>query len=252
MKTVQKQYKNSTETSNNLLAAGKGFLQNFYLMAIPILFLFVTSCGKQEAIDTTISNATIETRGVCDQFDCLGPLNTYTKDFIINGCVVTATYTVNECLDRTRIYNMSYTFANSATCNSTKQIWNQYYLNGQSLLANEAINVFYNEITLLIEANYISTLTPDKYPPLLQWIETKCHTLCAVEVKFEDLPSYYDLSQVQCGTSCCVRETDLLVVDGKVVKGPSEIVQLGGCDPVTIKCKGEMLLGCKAACERLK
>ncbi len=224
-------------------------------MAVPILFLFVTSCGKQEAIDTPMSNATTETRGVCDQSGCLNPtIIIYTKDFTINGCVVTATYTVTICPNRIRISDMSYTFANSAACNSTNQIWNQYYLNGQSLIANEAINVFYNEITLLIETEVISTLPANgTLLPLLQWVETKCHTVCVIETKFEDLPSFFELKQVQCGVGCCIRDTELIIVNGKVEKGESLIVNLGVCDPITVRCKGVLLSEtCSPACTRIR
>ncbi|HMT51622.1 MAG TPA: hypothetical protein PKD16_00095 [Saprospiraceae bacterium] len=254
MKTVQKQYKNSTKTSNRLLFAGRSAIQKLYQMAVPLLFLFVTSCSKPQAAEVEYENQVTETRALCDEYSgCASPfISVKTKVFIVNGCEVTATYTVKLCPGvGVTISNMSYTFANSPACNSTKQIWNTYYFAGQSQTANEAINVFYNQITLLIEADVIASLNPLNAPPLLQWIETYCHKLC---VKGDgENPEFIELSQVPCGKGCCIRDTKLIVKDGVVVKGESAIINYGVCVPIPIVCDGILApLSCSPACARIK
>ena len=147
---------------------------------------------------------------------------------------------------------MTYTFANSSQCNSS-QIWNQYFMNGQTLLANESINQFYKLLSQMVEDKILAGLPSNSSVGTLHFIETFCHTLCSKEIKYEDLPSFFELSQEKCGISCCVRSTTITIVDGKKVKSTAVLYEGGACNPIPVDCHGDMHISniCDPACARL-
>lgn len=182
------------------------------------------------------------------------------KTYVINGCSITVNYQLVLCSGKVRgIRNFSHTFANSSPCYNSKQAWNQYYLAGQTVQANQALNAFYRMLTLMVQADVVASLNPSDFPNGyvdLQWIETKCHTLCVKEVKSEDLPSYFDISHAVCGEGCCVRETKYKVVNGVFVQdgNPTLTSTDASCDPVPVQCVKDGVQwsnNCDVACERL-
>ncbi len=236
-------------------------LRHLYLMAIPLLFLFVSSCNKQSNIDHENDLGVVETRTVaefCDEalVPCSNAIISYIVDeiYVINGCTVYVDYTLLKCPNFTIVRDMSYTFANSAACNNTNQIWNQYYFNGQSQLANESINQFYKLLSEMIEEKIALSSPPTVGNFRFHFVETFCHTLCAKEITDGENPSFFLLSQQVCGRSCCIRTTEYIIKDGKLVKETVAIHVGGDCDPIPVDCNGDKHLSeiCDPACARLE
>lgn len=242
----------------------------------PLFLIF--SCSDQtlnkELENFNYTNTQTELRNqLCDlAIPCTPEENVKTKSYMINGCKVTVTFTLVKCDPSIYAYigvkDFSFSFAESAPCRNIKQAWNQYYFVGQTLQANLALNDFYRTLTLLVQADVMSDLDPApylKYNSIMNfdWVETKCHTICAKEIVFDDLPSYFDLSYAECGYKCCRRETTYKYIENS--EGGGSWVQQG--DPIvkevypTIPCEYkpvECIEGasqwdpnCHPACERL-
>lgn len=256
MKTVQKQYKNSTKTSNQNLSTFRSLLRHLYLMAIPLLFLFVTSCNEQYAGDKVFENKTTQLRNeFCELNDCGNPtiIPITGEIYVINGCSISVNYIKEVCANSITIKHMSYTFANSSACNNYRQIWNQQFMNGQTQLANESMNQFFKLLSEMIEDRIRAGLPSNSTVSTLHFVETFCHTLCAKEIKFDDLPSYFELTQEKCGISCCIRSTEIKFIDGEWVEVKSVISVGGDCDPILVNCNGDIHVSaiCDPACARL-
>jgi len=221
-------------------------------MTVPLLFLFPTSCNKQSnAIgDQESGELEMRTTEFCENHGCGNPIitNVVGEVYVINGCSIYVNYILEICLHTSiSIRNMSYTFANTQACNNYQQIWNQYFLNGQSQLANESINQLYKLLSQMIEDKILNS-----YPNIatLHFIETFCHTLCAKKINDDgENPPFFQLSQQVCGKSCCIRSTK--VVNG--VKTTSVVYEGGGCDPIPVNCAGDIHIStiCDPACARL-
>jgi hypothetical protein len=221
-------------------------------MTVPLLFLIPSSCNKQSNIDHETDIGVVETRTVtefCENRACEDPIiqPIVGEIYVINGCSITVNYTKEICPLSVSIRNMTYSFANSTACNSYRQIWNQYFMNGQSQLANESINQFYKMLSQMIENKILAGLPNGTYT--FHFIETFCHTLCAKEIKDGENPSFFELTQEKCGKSCCVRSTKY--VNG--TKVTSVIYEGGGCDPIPVDCHGDIHIStiCDPACARL-
>jgi len=185
---------------------------------------------------------------LCDLRSCLNPVTTFVTGeiYVINGCSITVSYKIDKCPKTINISNMTYTFANSAACRSIKQTWNQYFLQGQTQLLNENMNILYKQLSEMIE-NKIFGLNPTVES--LHFIETKCHTICATEIKDDENPSFFEFRHEVCGTSCCIRTA-------KIVNGHKEAYTFyegGNCVPVTVNCNGDIHISeiCDPACARL-
>ncbi len=236
-------------------------------MSLSLILLFFSACGDQE-IAPDIKNHEVNFRGEqselqmipCDP--CLdGILTPVSKIYVINGCSITVSYIIEVCQNgRMAVRDFDYTIGSGAACYNLKQTWNVYYPSTLTLDANIAINAFYRQLTLLVQQDIIDSLNPNDYPSGytdLQWIETKCHTLCSKQVVGEpgEPILYWDLSYGVCGNSCCIRNTTYIVVNNVFEEQSSEIIYSDGfCDPVTVRCKNgasQWNNRCEVACERL-
>ncbi|MEZ4910939.1 MAG: hypothetical protein R2774_08760 [Saprospiraceae bacterium] len=255
-KTVQKQYKNS----NPLTFTVGNFFPKLTFLAVPMLLLFLISCGKQSEENVPITNDNTEVRNItefCDhnKFPCsfsnLEIINN--EPYVINGCTIYVSYKKWYCHnpDRYIIRDMTYNMDNSSACKSIKQIWNLDWLNGMSQTANESINQLYKQLSFMIEDHILETHNGGN-TVTLHYIATGCHTLCAKEIKDEENPSFFELSQVQCGISCCIRSTNAALIDDKWIKETAVIYEGGNCDPVPLNCDGITNPNiCDPACARL-
>ena len=260
MKTVQKQYKNSTKTVNNLLDVRRGLFEKLWIMTVPLLFLFSTSCSENHVSPHEEGLSVVESRvtSFCDNVNPCGNTQSaiINENYVINGCTITVNYEKWSCSNDVVIKNMSYTFANSSACNSLQQPWNQYFLNGQSLAANEAMNDFYKQLVDMIENNIFANSSAQ----IVTFINTYCHTLCVMEEKDEEGNfGAINLRQVPCGTSCCVRVTRLVIdpATDKLIKKTDPPIYEGSCDPLPAQFDTGCGEGytvdrlCDPACERL-
>ena len=225
-------------------------------------FLSCTDQALKSDLDIDTANGSTEFRKIYCEWTPCDPLKLpISKTYVINGCSITVSYILLKCPNWIAVKNFSYSIAQSAPCRDVKQVWNQYYFVGQSLEANLALNNFYRALTLLVQADILASLTPSNYPNGFLnavWIETKCHVMCVEEIKFDDLPSYFDVSYSVCGIKCCHRNTKYILKDGVLVQdGPSTITDLYPvfpCEPLPIQCKeGSTRWGntCEPVCARL-
>jgi len=196
----------------------------------------------------------------CPQSFCLTPqLDTITDTFFVNGCLISVRYIVEVCPLTVSVRDFEYTIGNSSACNNVNQVWNQYYLNGQSQLANEALNSFYRDLTLMVQANILSNLDPDDFDPSIlyfdfQWIETGCHTSCVdISVDPEGTPILGGIFQVKCGDGCCARVTKFsFAPNGDTQIISTEIRGSDDCDPIRVDCDYTYDPNyCQPACARL-
>ena len=248
MKTVQKQYKNSTKTVSHLLNVGRGRLKNLWLMAVPLLFLLPSSCNEPQILDAVPLDAETEIRNIiasgCGDDPCDGnydDIKVINEDYSINGCSVRVHYRMARCGNSFYVTNIGTTLLNptSPACNK----WNQYFQNGQTVQANEALNAFYNAITMAIESTIVSQFS-SAFPILtVNVIETYCHTMC-VSYDGEGNPNVY---HERCGTNCCIRTRQY--VNG-IPYGAPAYAGNPTCTPISITCN-QTGLPCQPACARL-
>jgi hypothetical protein len=175
-----------------------------------------------------------------------------TDEFMIDGCKVYVSYILVTCPSGTSFKNMTYSFENSTACNTLKNRWNQYYPTGQYQLANEALNAFFKQLSVLIEDKYLNSLSSATSAVTLHFVETFCHSICITSKKDEEgNPISFDINQIRCGKSCCVRVTTAVRVNGRWEK-TTVIVTEGSCDPLPINCEGLHISSiCSPACARL-
>ncbi|MBK9582606.1 MAG: hypothetical protein IPO48_12065 [Saprospiraceae bacterium] len=207
-------------------------------MAIPLLFLFVTSCNEQNVDETLLENQKVEIRtSDCEDLGqdptCITIPRTGT--YVISGCTVYVSYTLRKCGTSTfTIRDFDYDLANSPACNTIRQQWSTLF-NMSSLDANEAMNDFYRNLSIMVEDYEFSLLDPDDFPcpsnnATWSWIETYCHTIC--NRKHEGDGDQY-LNQVICGYSCCIRSTSFCFENGVPKRTDVQINDLSDeCDPV--------------------
>ena len=216
-------------------------------MTVPLLFLLPSSCNEPQILDAVPLDAETEIRNIiasgCGDDPCGGnwdEVKVIEEDFNINGCQVRVRYRRIKCGNSFYITNIGTTLLNpsSPACNK----WNQYFQNGQTVQANEALNAFYKAITMAIENSLVNS-----FPglPLLNVsvIETYCHTMC-VSYDGEGNPNVF---HERCGTNCCIRTTTY--ANG----GPTSQPAYAGnplCTPISVSCN-QTGLPCQPACARL-
>ncbi len=202
-----------------------------------------------------------ETRGFngCPQSFCNDAIISIdTTVYVVNGCSITVYYTVESCPTIIVVRDFSYTIGTGSACTNLSQVWNQYYLNGQSILANEALNDLYRTLTLLVQNTVFSNLDPNDFTPGLsnydfQFIETKCHTMC-VDISYDEGEIILGgITQVQCGKGCCARVTKFVFKsNGDPVPISTEIREGNQCTPITVRCDYTYNPeDCQPACSRL-
>ena len=196
----------------------------------------------------------------CPQSFCFPPVSrdTIIDTFVVNGCSITVQYVVEKCPTIISVRDFEYTIGNSSACANVNQVWNQYYLNGQSQLANEALNSFYRNLTLMVQANIFSNLDPDDFDPSIshvdfQWIETGCHTSCVEISDGPEGPILGGIYQVKCGDGCCARVTQFsFAPNGDVQIISTKIRGSDDCDPIRVDCSYTYDPNyCQPACARL-
>ncbi|MBK8826094.1 MAG: hypothetical protein IPO26_05130 [Saprospiraceae bacterium] len=230
-------------------------------MAIPLLFLFVTSCNEQHVDETIFENQKVEIRtSDCENLgnggsDCETEIKT--GQYIINGCMVNVSYKLSKCGNDFSIKDFSYTFTNSSACNTIQQQWSALF-NISSLAANNAMNAFYKQLSIMVEDYEFSLLDPDEFPcpsnnSTWSWIETHCHTLCATKGDGEEGDLL--LNHVVCGYSCCIRSTSFCFENGVPKRTDVQINDLSDeCEPVEfIACPNDSYdpNACQKSCARL-
>lgn len=254
MKTVQ--------TSTNqylLLNFSRKAIKKLFLMVVSSLFLFTISCSKNQSSETEIESKKTAIRSTiaCD----LGNVNCTdfyrTGQYVINGCTINVTYTFRKCGTSFEIRDFDYTFNNSAACDAIQQQWSILY-NTSSLAANNAMNAFYKQLSILVENYEIGLLNPIAFACpssnyQLTWVETHCHVLCAQKGDGEGL---WKLTQVICGDACCIRLTKFCILpDGTINRKEVGVTQINSfdCEPVPVGCTYGNYdpASCQKACARL-
>ncbi|MEZ4910941.1 MAG: hypothetical protein R2774_08770 [Saprospiraceae bacterium] len=229
-----------------------------------MLLLFLISCGKQSEENVPITNDNTEVRNICDWRSCETPFTMVeTRSYIINGCEIIATYSIEICPNSVSVRDMSFVFTSSAACNDQNQVWNQFWTHGQTLQANLAYNDFYRQITLLIQDYIVSNVALPSTTNAFQWIETGCHTLCK-HLVYEDggdklrsgdgsRNSTFNLYHTICGESCCIRSTEIIWKDGIATLGESTIINARPCIMKPVNCPEGYYDSniCLPACARL-
>ena len=232
-------------------------------MSLALFCLTMYACTDTDYQTNAIKDTKLtETRGFngCPQSFCFPPnsLDSIVDTFVVNGCTITVQYVVEKCPTTISVRNFEYTIGNSSACNNVNQVWNQYYLNGQSQLANEALNSFYRDLTLMVQTNIINGLDPNDYDPNVpfldfQWIETGCHTSCTEIIYTEDGPVLGGIFQVECGKGCCARVTKFIFDsngDPDIIS--TEVRGSNDCDPIRVDCDFSYDPNyCQPACARL-
>ena len=216
-------------------------------MSLALFFLTLYACSDTEYHTNAIQDSKLtESRnfGGCPQSFCNPSTITNVTDvYVINGCSITVNYVLEECPNTVAVRDFSYTIGTGTACTNLSQVWNQYYLYGQSQLANEALNDLYRTLTLLVQNTVFSNLDPGDFASSVvnydfQFIETKCHTMC-VDVRDDGEGGVIlgGIYQVQCGEGCCARVTQFVFdINGDPVPTSTEIKEGDECTPVRVNC----------------
>jgi hypothetical protein len=233
-------------------------------MSLALFFLTLYGCSDTEYHTNAIQDSKLtESRNLtgCPQTFCFPPISkdTIIDTFVVNGCVITVEYVVEVCPTTVSVRDFVYTIGSGSACDNINQVWNQYYLNGQSILANEALNSFYRKLTLLVQNSVFNNLDPADFDPNIvyydfQWIETKCHTMC-VDIRDDGEGGVIlgGIYQVECGEGCCARTTQFIFdPQGEVDTISSEIRLIEDCEPIRVRCDYTYNPeDCQPACARL-
>ncbi len=232
-------------------------------MAVPLLFIFISSCSNDSSQndiqeDLNVSSRTESlTRDFCD-FKCYDRIFEREDIFIVEGCSIKVTYTVQYCDGWTAITNLNWRTIFSRNC-GWKDLpwWENFYENGFSYEANQAINMLIKELTLMIEdkeltirINNEGTNIENGQSQIVHFVETSCHTLCTGEENDPFNPFF--IYHAKCGESCCLRITDVKIIDGDFFKTSRIVPSNKPCDPTTIEngCISPSAI-CNPACSRL-
>ncbi len=231
-------------------------------MAVPLLFIFISSCSNDASQndiqeDVNVSYRTNDlTRELCD-FDCFDRLIDREDIFIVEGCSIKVTYTVQYCDSWMAITNLNWRTIFSSTC-GWKDLpwWENFYDNGFSYTANEAINMLIKELSIMIEDKELALLNlVNGDIQTVHFVETSCHTLCTGEENDPEDEGFFNLFFIyhaKCGESCCLRITEAEYTNGDYVKTTRIVPSNKPCDPTTIEngCINPSVI-CNPACSRL-
>ncbi len=231
-------------------------------MSLALLFTTMYACTDAEYHTNVNQDSKLTENRVfigCPQSFCDFPKrDTITDTFFVNGCQIIVDYILEKCPNIISVRNFEYTIGSGSACNNVNQVWNQYYLNGQSQLANEALNSFYRNLTLMVQTNIFSNLDPNDFDssfPILdfQWIETGCYTSCVEISDGPEGPILGGIYQVKCGNGCCARVTKFsFEPNGDVQIISTTIRGSDDCDPIRVDCSYTYDPNyCQPACARL-
>jgi hypothetical protein len=266
MKTVQKQYKNSTILLLN------EFLRKRLHHFLWLILIFTLSCAKESKevpLDSFLSLQT-ENRVGCPDITQLGcPTFTLVRNFLVDGCPTVTIVTYSVCINGITFNAPIWVYGQGADCDKLKKKISDAYKTpfiGPDL-ALQIINSIETSISLQAQDAIIKAVantplntfncTSTPCNPINKTISAQtsdCLRLCATFDPSGEDGGIWNLSTVVCGTGCCSRRTPFCIKpDKSICYGPVTKMELGSCEPTTNSCPLGSVPGatCSPPCDRL-
>ena len=237
----------------------------FSFILLAFMSFYFLSCGEDHTENNQAPNAQIRelTDGACNISIDPG-CDTMTIDtFVtIDTCEVHVKFFRKIC---TTPAGVSFTFGHFVINNNSLQLydtiycdnldtWSSLWAMGNNAAAAAAWDNFRKQVSIAVEnlvildyisknsGNYDCESSTSVITLASSFIDTECKSICG-----EQEEGVWNLRDVVCGISCCVRFTDFCYRDGVLVVKATHTESAPGCESVSNDCRGT-LGDCRNSC----
>ncbi|MBK9689510.1 MAG: hypothetical protein IPO65_17810 [Saprospiraceae bacterium] len=242
---------------------------SFSFILLAFMSFYILSCSDAEHVDNSLTQYA-QTRELTDGACDIGYQNgcdTATIDtvIVIDTCEVPVKFFRRRCITPSGV---TITIGNFVINNNSLQLddtiycdnldtWSSLWAMGNNAGAEAAWDNFRKQVSIAVEkmvilqfisehpGNYDCESSSSTITIASSFIETNCKAICG-----EQEEGVWNLRDVVCGISCCVRYTDYCIRDGVLVVKATRTESAPGCETVSNDCRGT-LGNCRNSCAGL-